>query len=187
MNDFITTWIDEINHQTDQLRNLFDSLTLDQLNQKPAADKWSVGEIVEHLIVSNRLYFEDFSSVGRGSYTNIKGIGWKVIPKLLGRMITKSITPVTTKKYRTVSAFKPTHSTHALAILDEFETMQEELVKLVDGLRSSDLDKTYITSPASGMIVYSLRDALTIILNHEKRHIGQIEGLLQREDNRASG
>jgi uncharacterized damage-inducible protein DinB len=178
MTEFISEWTDDMKNQTIRLRTIFDTLTIDQLNQKPAPDKWSIGEIIDHLITSNKSYFKDFSAIGNGTYTNVRGIYWKVIPKLLGRMITRSITPITTKKYRTVKAFKPTQSNHTLSVQGEFEIAQDELLKLVDAFKGLDLDKTYIKSPASGLIIYSLHDALTIILNHEKRHIGQIEGLL---------
>lgn len=107
MNNFIQNWIAEISSETDRVNKLFQKLTLEELNAQPAPNKWSIGELVEHLIVSNKLYFSTFKLIANNTHKNPRFISYQFLPRLIGKLVLQSITPITKRKFKTVEVFKP--------------------------------------------------------------------------------
>ena len=55
-----------IRHSNDNLKRIestFAVLTVPQLNWKPEAEIWSVGECINHLVVTNELYYKKMSEL----------------------------------------------------------------------------------------------------------------------------
>lgn len=180
MDVYISKWLEGIEDQSERSESLFEGLTEDQLNKKPEPDKWSIGELIDHLIVTNGLYLKILQPVADRSFSGLKGVSWRFIPRKLGKFILKGIEPETRKKMKTTGVFKPTRSSVSVEILEEFQVQQEKLKELVSKLDGISLNTTYIKSPVGGMVIYHVEDALTLILNHERRHLGQAEGLKER-------
>jgi hypothetical protein len=58
-------------------------------------------------------------------------------------------------------------------VIQAFVRHQEQLKQQISGLEQCIASRSVIASPANPMIVYSLEQALNIIVVHEKRHILQ--------------
>ena len=150
----------------------FGPLSPAQLNWKPSADRWSVGQCFDHLQTSNEGYFPIIDDVLGGK----KQTFWERMPFLPGlsaRMLLKFLDPASTRKVKAPARFEPTQSDVSDSIIDEFVTHQ---AKLIDKMRSTEqllIDKIVITSPVSGAITYSLLNAYRIIIVHELRHFQQ--------------
>lgn len=71
----------------------FSPLGQQQLNWKPAADRWSIAQCLHHLMVSNRYYFETFDKLLDGSHRI--GFFQKLNPfkKMIGRYMVKALGP----------------------------------------------------------------------------------------------
>ncbi len=176
----IEAWINAIDEQTKRAELLVSKITTEQLNTSPAPKKWSIGELLDHIVTSNKLYFETFDTIGNGNHTNPGMLGLKFIPKALGKMVVNSITPETKRKSKTASIFVPATSTHELSYIEEFKECQENLKERVIKMKEMETEKIWIRSPVTGMIIYTLEDALRLLLNHEKRHLGQAEAILNK-------
>jgi hypothetical protein len=165
--------IREIERVTSEANRDFGSFTPAQLNWKPAPDRWSIGECLEHLITANSLYFGIVEAILAGQYREpflgrIPGYAG-----MCGRMLVKAVSPQTARKVKTMAVFEPARST---VDADEVARFTEHQGRLVDLIRKSerlDLEKTIVTSPATSMIVYTLLDAWRLIAAHEARHLGQ--------------
>jgi hypothetical protein len=95
-----------------------------------------------------------------------------VLPKLWGKMLIKTVKADTKKKAKAPKVYQPSLNLVSPSIVNDFAKHQEELTKIMlktDGFEHS----TVITSPAARMITYSLEDANTIIVYHERRHLNQ--------------
>ena len=151
---------------------VFGPLTATQLNWKPAADRWSVGQCFDHLLVSNKAFFPIIDDVLAGR----KRTFWErmpLLPKLSARMLLKFLDPASARKVKAPKGSEPTQSEVSERVIDEFVAHQ---AKLIDKMRSTEqllLDKIVITSPVSGAITYSLMNAYRIIIVHELRHLQQ--------------
>ena len=166
----------------EQFRSAFGKLSLEQLNWKPNPETWSVGECIDHLIVTNRSYFAQLEAISRGDkYISI----WEkmgLFSGMLGRMLLKITAEKVVKPAKSPSAFAPTRSKVPATIIEEFCIQQVALIDKVQKTDSVDHEKTLISSPAMIWATYSLRDGVEIIFQHERRHFRQAVAVLGRAE-----
>ena len=174
----IQQWIDGINEQTTRTEVILSDINEEQLNSSPAPGKWSIGELIDHISTANKTYFGTLEQLAEGTYANPSMLSVKFIPKAVGRMVINSITPETYRKVKTAPIFMPASTNHTFEVLDDFKSTQSRLIKLVSKIEGYDLSKTWIRSPVTGFIIYTAEAAINMLLNHEKRHLGQAEEIL---------
>ena len=168
----LATVIAAANNVAAEVRSAFGSLTPAQLNWKPSPERWSVAQCFEHLLTSNKGYLPIIDSVLAGR----KRTFWEsmpVLPGLGGKLLIKSLDPATTRKLKAPKNFQPAQSEIAATIIDDFVAQQGTIVEKMRATEHLDLEKTIITSPALGVVTYSLMDAYRIIVVHEARHFQQ--------------
>jgi len=151
----------------------FSSLDTTQLNWKPSPEKWSIGQCLEHLVISNRNYFPFFDKILAGTYK--LGFFQRLNPfkKLTGSYMVRSLGPELKKKFKSPRIFRPSLSEVNPAIVEEFLDQQSIIRNYFDRLKSMPTGKFYMASPVTPMIVYSVQAAMEIIAVHEQRHLNQ--------------
>jgi uncharacterized damage-inducible protein DinB len=149
-----------------------------QINWKPAEKAWSVAECLDHLIVSNKLYFQVFEDIKNN---RVKNSFWTKIPgwsSFCSKMILKSVDPENVRKVKTFKVFFPTASDYARTIVDQFLENQHRLAAYLHELDGyDDHKKIKVTSPASAKVVLTLESAVNILWKHEVRHLNQAKRL----------
>jgi hypothetical protein len=163
-----------------QVKAEFGRLRADQLNWKPAADKWSVGQCFDHLLVSNGEYFPIFDRVLQGvKTTNTIWESLPGLPRMWGQMLIKSVSPDSARKQKAPRILAPTTSAVDAGIINRFVDQQERIVNYLNTMTAVDAGKIIITSPVARVITYSLLDACRVIVAHEQRHILQARRVTQ--------
>ncbi|REE00104.1 DinB family protein [Marinoscillum furvescens] len=180
-NEYLEEWIQNAALIHHEINELFDGLSEDQLNNKPSPQKWSIGEQLEHLMVSNTLYFPKLKAIAAGKHKNPSAARFTYLPQFFGKSILKAVQPDNEKKLKTSRKFLPDQKHHTLQLKDKFSRHQDELIELVKNTNHIDHKKAIITSPANRLIFYYLEDAIKIILAHERRHIHQAQQLLDKK------
>jgi len=155
----------------------FSGLSEAQINWKPSEEKWSIGECIDHLVVTHKLYnsqikehqrlFEDF---GEGSF--------KFKHTFSGGMILKYVDPNSTTKTRTFKVFKPSKRQINTNIIRSFCEEVESMISFAEKLHGIDLRKIKISSPLTKLLRMNVGDALLINLYHDKRHLNQAEKIM---------
>lgn len=176
MKEEISALIKSVENSTGRVK-AFSSLSEAQLNWKPAPEKWSAGECIEHLVISNKTYFPEFELAARGEHKNSL---WKKITPLSGfwgKMLIKIVSPDNVKKAKAPGIFRPVSSNVSKSIIDDFAAGNEKLINYMNKFRDAEPDKIIISSPVNGFITYSLSDTLKILAYHEERHINQAEAV----------
>ncbi len=156
----------------------FLSLTENQLNWKISADKWSVGECVDHLIVTNKLYLDEFEK--QFSQKQVKG-DWSGTPvkhKFLSRFIIKSVNPNNSKMVKTFRVFNPASRKYSREVFSQYSDLQNAFINLLSSVKNLDLNKYIMTSPTSKIIKENFCDVLEIIRLHDKRHFLQAKRVI---------
>jgi DinB superfamily len=174
----ITEMVQEMGSITRTTEERFGHLSSAQVNWKPGPDRWSVGQCFDHLITTNKSYFPIFERVVKGEKRNTLWESMPILPGLFGGLLIRSLDPASTRKLKAPSAFAPASSEVDGEIIQKFSAQQERLSTALQGLEGADLDAVKITSPALKLITYSLRDACTIIVVHEQRHLQQATNVL---------
>ena len=153
----------------------FGTLSYEQLNWKPAAERWSVAQCFDHLVASGASFLPIIDSVMTGRKTKRVLERMPLLPKVFGKLLIKSLDPSTTRKLKAPQQIQPTSSTVESSILDTFVQQQSEFISRMNATANLDLDKIVITSPVASVVTYSLIDAYRIIVVHEERHFQQAQ------------
>ncbi len=160
----------------------FSDLSYEQLNWKPNAESWSVGQCLDHLAQSAAVYQPLFKDLANGTQ---KPNFWRKVPflpSMFGRMILKAVQPERTKKGKTFSVFEPTQSDISTDIIEKLEKELRTFSSLAVRLDGFDLEKTMVTSPVGAFVNYSLLYALNIVTVHNYRHFNQAEEVMKMTD-----
>lgn len=156
---------------------VFGPLSAAQLNWKPSAEQWSVGQCFEHLIKTNEGFFRTLEAVARGER---RGRLWERISPLsgfFGKVVMRGLT--SPRKFNAPKGIRPSASGVDSRVVARFVEQQGELGRQMRAAGGLDLRRTVITSPISGFVTYSLGDACRIVVAHERRHFEQARRVTQ--------
>ncbi|MBV9210063.1 MAG: DinB family protein [Acidobacteria bacterium] len=158
---------------TEDARREFKGLSAEQLNWKPSAEEWSVGQCLDHLVMTNKQFFADFDRIIRGEKRATFWERLPFLPKLFGRLIINGTNPKNARKFKAPKVFAPASSSIEAEIVDNFITHQGEVAERLKALEGVDARRVRVTSPVAKVVTYSLLDACTIMVYHERRHFEQ--------------
>ena len=159
-----------------QAKLVVGSLSRAQLDWQPAPGRWSVGQCLEHLLISSEAMEKAVRpklAAARQNQGAASSQEWK--PSFVGGLLVKSVDPVTGKrKVKTGRVFMPgpVARPDVLAAFERSLDMLNGLLREADGV---DLARVRVTSPMSWFVRYHAGDALTITVVHLKRHLDQAE------------
>jgi hypothetical protein len=165
--------LDELRAIGEDARKVFGRLSPAQLNWKPSAERWSVGQCFDHLIVTNRTFFPDMERVASGTYKTSMWGRVSPLSGLFGRFILKALDPEKGRKTKAPRVFEPASSDVAGDVIEQFAGHQDELAGRMRATAGVDLRRTIVTSPVSPVATYSLLDAYRIVVAHERKHFEQ--------------
>jgi len=154
------------------VKSTFGNLSPAQLNWKPSAERWSVGQCFDHLLTSNKGYLPIIDDVLKGRKRSFLE-SMPLLPGLAGKLLIKSLDPATTRKIKAPKRFEPARSDITPSVINDFVDQQTAIVEKMKATEHLDLEKIIITSPAVAAVTYSLMDAYRIIVVHEHRHFQQ--------------
>jgi len=145
-----------------------------QFNWRPAPERWSIGECLDHLNVSMTVTLPAFDrAIAEGRARGLVGAG-PFRYGLLSRLMIWSMEPPPRIKNKRPKAFYAPRGEHAAQrVLPEFLRVRDEIaarVRRADGL---NLARVRITSPASRWLRMPLGAYFAFILAHERRHLWQ--------------
>ncbi len=170
---FIQQMLTKTREAGEKVKAEFSSLNLEQLNWKPTPESWSIGQCLDHLVVSDSLYFPAMKKIAEGSYHMRAWEKWSPFTGLFGRMMVSQVKEVPIRKLKAPKILTPSTSNIDLGILERFHQHLDILSECIAATAPVNIDKTHITSPVSKFITYSLRNAITLLVQHEHRHINQ--------------
>jgi uncharacterized damage-inducible protein DinB len=158
----------------------FGNLSAAQINWKPNAESWSVGQCLEHLIKTNELFFPEFDRIAAGARQNSFWENWSPLSGFLGGFLIKSLQS-DEKKFKAPSPAIVPPSNIAADIVAQFARHQDAAAEKIRAMEKVDITKVKVTSPLMKLMTYTLSDALTIIIAHEQRHIRQAKRVMETE------
>ncbi|RZS97403.1 DinB family protein [Cecembia calidifontis] len=171
-------WINELDHLSEEIKASFGSLEKETLFLKPDSKTWSIAENLEHLITVNSSYFPIFKQLIDNTFVGAFIGKFSFFTKLFGNMIYRSVSDGGKKKIRTFPLWEPKIKEGEEHIIEKFLSHQDDLKNWIKELGPYIEKEAIIHSPANKLIVYSLPQALDIMVAHEKRHLQQAKNVL---------
>ena len=148
-------------------------LIVAELNWRPAQDGWSIGECIEHLNLMGRCFLRLIET----SIDQAFAEGWLYSgPFHYGRFETWCVRhagPQAKIRLKTPQAFVPAPGIYDRSVVEEFLTIQRELLDLRDRADGIDLTKPRVRLPFSRFLKLSLGQTFALVLAHERRHLWQ--------------
>ena len=172
---------DEIRTLISEVGNLVDGLDRATFNRRPVGGGWSVGECVDHLSATARLYLpvltEAIEKSRKKAHTGTRHQGrtW------LGRLLVWSQEPPPRRwtKMRTWPEVEPERDLDPTATLDEFVALHEELIVRMNETGDLDLRKVRVSSALDSRLRLSLGDWFAFLAAHGRRHLWQARQALE--------
>ena len=151
-------------------------LSVHQLQWRPPEGGWGIGDVLEHLVVSNEDYLVRLrrlvhEGAGRAAGAPGRGAdGWR--PSLMGGFLARSLRAP--RKLPAPKIWRPAQEPGADA-LERFLRGERELADLLRASVALDWRRTRLSSPVSRLVRLNLGDAFEIAAAHVTRHAGQVE------------
>lgn len=158
----------------------FGSFSADQINWKPAAESWSVGQCVEHLIKTNEMYYPVLDQIANGTKQSSFLEKWSPMSGFFGSFLIKSLKSDAKKFKAPIKSIIPPSDIDP-HIIEIFAAHQTEVIEKIRSTENVDWKKTKVTSPIMAIATYSLEDAFIIMIEHDKRHIRQAKRVMETE------
>lgn len=179
INENLHSVIDEMTEIGQKAEFTFGHLSPEQINWKPSADGWSVGQCFDHLIKSNELFFGKLEQIAQGKHSNSFLEKFSPLSGFFGNLLISSLKKDSRKMKAPTKLIVPPSEIDS-KIIEIFAAHQTELIGKIKRTETADWKKTKVTSPFLSIATYSLFDSYQIIVEHEKRHFRQAERVLER-------
>lgn len=173
-----SNWIEKLNATAQKYHEAFGDLTNEQFNWKPSEKEWSIGQCVDHVVVTDRLYRGIIGPVIKGTAKTPLMAHIPGMTSFFGNAIYKAIHEDNAKKGKTFGVFQPSQSAVDKGVLKRLDEEHKVLISNINKLSDSDLNKS-IASPVSKVVVYKVWKAIDIVTTHEMRHYYQAKGVLE--------
>lgn len=174
-------FVAELQAITEDAMKVFGNLKPAQLNWKPSAERWSVGQCFDHLIKTNDCFVPDMVKVAAGTYRSSLWARVSPLSGFFGRFVINSLDPSKGRKTKAPRVFAPAQSDIEPDVVVRFMKRQAEVVTYMRATEGVDLRRTIVTSPVSPVATYSLLDAYRIIVAHERKHFEQARRVTREE------
>lgn len=182
MNEFdLAAWIADGKAVNQQAARMFGSLNASQLNWRADPKSWSIAQCLDHLIVSNTAYFSMFRKLIESTYEPSFWAKVSPLSGFIGRWFAENLGPVVKTKMNAPPAFRPAQSSIRPNIVSDFINHNDQLLGMIAKLERVPMD-TILTSPAMGLITYSLEHCIQLLIRHEQRHLQQAIRVLEQEN-----
>lgn len=159
-------------------RASFGGLSAAQINWKPNAESWSVGQCLEHLIKTDREFFPELDKLAAGTRRNTLWESWSPLTGLAGGFLIKSLKS-DERKFKVPTPRIAPPSQIAPDIVRQYAQHIEQVSAKIAAAQTADLQKTVVTSPFMKLMTYTLADGYTVIVEHARRHLRQAQRVTQ--------
>ena len=172
--------IDDLIERTKEVINeaeRFNQLSIDELNWKPTAEKWSVLECLEHLNRYGDFYLPEIQQ--RIQKANKAESEQTFKSGVLGNYFANSMLPKEQlNKMKTFKSMNPVGSDLDISTLEKFIRQQKQILDLLNQARQVDLMKTKTSISISKWITLRLGDTFRVVIYHNQRHMVQANKVL---------
>lgn len=180
MDDRISGIVSDLRKVSDDTLETFGGLSAEQLNWKPSANGWSVGQCFEHLIKTNLEFYPEFEKLAAGTRKNSFWENWSPLTGWGGRFLINAVS-VDSKKAKAPSKRIVPPSDIEPDIIERFASNIKDVSQKVEACANADRQKTVVTSPFFAIFTYSLDDAFTVLVEHTRRHFRQAKRVTEAD------
>ncbi len=152
-----------------------DRFSAAQRRWKPGDDEWSISECLDHLISTGYLYYPRLEDAIAAAPDDNTAAPYE--PSVLAKLFIWTVSPDAGIKVRAFEPFEPKHTDQDVDILQMFDGQQEELLDIIHRADRVNINGGKFITP--GLVRLTVGEGLTMVVQHQRRHMLQIDRLLK--------
>lgn len=176
----LSSIIDELESVDREVRDLFGKLSPEQLNWRPAEDSWSVAQCIEHLILTNKMFFRELDAMIEKGRENTFWETWSPLTGVFTKLYFWYIRNDSKKVKAPVKKIVPASEVSS-DVLERFSEVQSEFIEKLRRIGDEKAQKSVLSSPFLKLVTYKFCDGILILGEHERRHIRQALRVMNTE------
>lgn len=159
-----------------------ENLSKGQLNFKIAEEKWTIAQILDHLIIVNKSYIARSEIVLKNLNTRNFNEPIKFKSEYYGNMVINLISAESKIKTKTIEDFKPPFDVYDINVKEEFCSTLKDIKKFINKLGDFDINEGKVKFVKDNFIDVNLGDVAKIVLVHIERHFDQIDVIIENDN-----
>lgn len=172
------TYLAEFESVEREARELVGALNDDQFNWRPAADRWSVGECLEHLNVAGYLLLPKLrDAIEEGRLAGRVASG-SMRYRMLERAFIRMMSPESRMRFKTPPMYSPQVRTKIDLTVPRFLDLQRSFRLEVERSDGLDLRQIRVVSPVTRYLTMGIGAWFDATIAHERRHLAQARGVM---------
>jgi hypothetical protein len=154
-------------------RELVAGLTREQFNWRPGSRRWSVGQCIEHIVLTGRLYPEPIRRmIAESRQRKLRGErGYR--EGVIARWIVSGMEPPPKLRVRGPRRVEPGRELDPVQVMASFEAIHDDFAELMVEADGTSLLHSRMASPFMPVLRLTLRQTFAINLAHARRHLWQ--------------
>jgi hypothetical protein len=157
----------------EELNALTTGMDAEALSRRPSDGRWSVAEILQHLILTA----EAMESLAEKAIIGLEKSGARPSGPsglgVIGWLLVKSLEPPPRMKTKTTKPFEPLPVSEPLTLTARLHEANARLDNLITRATGFDTGRAKVVSPFNERLKYNLYAAFRITLAHLRRHLWQ--------------
>src|SRR5271166_5936963 len=177
--DALTIWsrrlLAELDASDRRAERLAKALSLEQLNWRPKPDAWSIGQCIQHLVITNEVYLPAIAASLEGCRPDQVE---QIVPGGFGRwFIRKYIQPSPdTGRARAPKKIEPGKHVET-SVLDAFLRSNAGMRELIRRANNYNVNRIRFKNPFIPLLRFTIGTGFEIVSKHQSRHLLQAEGV----------
>jgi hypothetical protein len=156
-------------------RSVGHSMSPEQLNWSPGADKWSMAQIYEHMMLGNSFYLQ---IVRDAIDASLKGGNEEIKHSFVGKLIIRAAGPKGNAP--PPRQMVPEPGPYTPDIVERWAGQTQAFLDMAKSAHQVDLCSHKVRNPFFTFLSMNLADCFMILAEHTERHVQQIETLRDR-------
>jgi hypothetical protein len=165
----------EFDAALERLRMLERTVSPEQWTRRPAAERWSAIECIQHLNLTAEATLPRVRDGIAEAQLRSRSAPARYRRDMIGWLLWRGLRQPGRFKSKTAAAFVPHADRPAAEILSRFTTLQSDHLACVSECDGLPIDRIRIVSPFNERVRYNVYSALTILAVHQHRHLWQAE------------
>lgn len=172
----------------ERAEELASGLTPGQLRWRPEPERWSVGECLEHLVLTGEAYLEVLDEAIEEGRRRGKHAEGPYRRSLVGRLLAWTLEPPPRLKVPAPEIIRPRTGAPEVgdrpdpdASLPRFLALRARLGRRLEAADGLDLGRIRLASPFFAFLRFDLGSAFRMVAAHERRHLWQAERVTAEE------
>lgn len=158
---------------------LLDGLTAEQVNWRPAPNRWSIGQCIEHMTLTLRLYPESIGRAMVEARTRSAAGKRPYREGFFSRWFVRSMEPPPRLRVRTRRLVDPPTDLDGDVVLASFVAELARFGELMIAADGVPLRHGRVQSPFSKLFRFTLSQTFALNLAHARRHLWQARQVRQ--------